>query len=1461
MTKPHQNNNSKTFENKMKNTNKHKLLKSILAASSLAAISFGGGNAFASDLDALTGDFTIQAAAGGAAYGVPSVPDNLKAAGANANFAGGDNVKFGAPIIVTNVFEGNVGIINFDDKVGTWNQNEATAVRTIAEVKANAGTAGILNINQNTAVTKADGDALVINVAAGKALTFGNNDQLFGTLNLVAVGSRLKFSGDNTMIGNLTVGVDNKGLIYANDKNITWTGNIGTNLAKLGELKIGDAGAGKARTFEYNVGAGADQTIYVGTIKLNHDDSVLKFTTDAGKKAVVNGNLTVEVDANSSIDAKGGHVKWTGDIGTNIKKLKELSIGDVGGERTFEYNVGAGADQTIYVGTIKLNHDDSVLKFTTDAGKKAVVNGNLTVEVDANSSIDAKGGHVKWTGNIGTNAEKLKELSIGDAGAGKARTFEYNVGAGADQTIYVGTIKLNHDDSVLKFTTDAGKKAVVNGNLTVEVDANSSIDAKGGHVKWTGNIGTNAEKLKELSIGDVGGERTFGYGGGAAYINELTFGHADSVLEFSGAGSFTVTTPLAANKGIIKSNGDLAGGMEVAIDTSANKLKSIDLSHTAGTLKFASAVNTTGAISINSGGATIGTATFNEAVAVDLGDVSLDGKGNLNFVKTLTLTNGNVTLAGASAAKFKNDVTFTTLDTGFAINDENSKVEFDLDGDRTIGVNLASTKVFDMGANLNYGTLSVVNTAGVANKTLSFVGNGLTKISNEAFKLVEIGDKVTLELGARNLSAAELKFIGDTPVLSVDASGLAANGDVTIAAVVKTGTDTKGTLDYTVAADKHIIHTGVIGTGTHKIGKIDIKGGGNGTVTFTGAVNTAVLDTAAGTVTTFAVGPHNLGAVTNAGTLTFAGGNIGGTIDGGKLNAFGTYKDKIGDTAIIDELRFAGVTTFEKEVKATETHFVAHKVTFKEDSNLGNVTFAAGSNVDIGSKTIEVGNITVNGASTFAINVDAGVAGKIVAGVGSVTTNVGNPITLNITPITVVSGEYIIADNTDLFEKDTTINVGSAIHDATFTKLKVVAPASGGGASATTPKEVISAKFEKNDKKVEVRNNSVIGSAKDQGASVESVQQTLALLDVTMHPEKNPELAAQLSKSETHKQIQAIYANPDADLAALAPAVSPKVVAAQATTTSVTNATSSIGNRLGEITAVSGGIVAAPSAGEELDGNQFGVWGAAHTNKADQKKDGSTSAYKLTGAGGTIGADVKADLNGKEAVFGGAFTFDNGDMKYKGSKSSDKTTVNTNIFSLYSNVDLDRGLFAKGIVSYGTSKVKANTARNGLTAKADYTSKFMSTQIEGGYNHAIDNTNIFATVGGRYINIRNPEYKETGAGAFNQTVRKSNSNQFDLIGSVGVNTVILSGETAFIPNAKFSISEKVSGKTPDTKYVVGDLPVEFTNTAAKTKSTYGEFSGGLNVKHSNIDFGVKASYGFAKKFSNVGGALTLRAEF
>jgi hypothetical protein len=35
----------------------------------------------------------------------------------------------------------------------------------------------------------------------------------------------------------------------------------------------------------------------------------------------------------------------------------------------------------------------------------------------------------------------------------------------------------------------------------------------------------------------------------------------------------------------------------------------------------------------------------------------------------------------------------------------------------------------------------------------------------------------------------------------------------------------------------------------------------------------------------------------------------------------------------------------------------------------------------------------------------------------------------------------------------------------------------------------------------------------------------------------------------------------------------------------------------------------------------------------------------------------------------------------------------------------------------------------------------------------------------------------------------------------------------------------------------------------------------LNVKYQNFDFGVKASYGFAKKYSNVGGAVVIRAEF
>ena len=278
------------------------------------------------------------------------------------------------------------------------------------------------------------------------------------------------------------------------------------------------------------------------------------------------------------------------------------------------------------------------------------------------------------------------------------------------------------------------------------------------------------------------------------------------------------------------------------------------------------------------------------------------------------------------------------------------------------------------------------------------------------------------------------------------------------------------------------------------------------------------------------------------------------------------------------------------------------------------------------------------------------------------------------------------------------------------------------------------------------------------------------------------------------------------------------------------------------------------------------TWISGHTAQGDQKLDAAKPAYKAQNSGATFGADYLGNIAGHGIIFGGAFTFDNSDIKYKkGIKEGDKTKVSSNIFSLYTNVDLYKGLFARGLVSYGTSSIKSDrnvvVVQQKSIAKAEYTTTFVVTQLEAGYNHTVDNITAFATIGGRYSNATTPEYTEKGSTVVNQTVRKSSLSQFDVVGSVGINAIIVSDDVSFIPNTKFSVAKKVAGKTPETRYTIGDLPSEFKASAGKQDSTVAQLSAGFNVKYQNFDFGVKTSYGFANKYSNVGGSLVIRAEF
>jgi hypothetical protein len=1293
-----------------------------------------------------------------------------------------------------------------------------------ANVTVNGGTAAF---NGPTTIT------LGLTVTKGET-TFANADHSLTQAN-IAVDQSIKFNG-GTITGMIDGAVDDEGTLVTNGGiTTTFSGEIG------GKHALAAINVGADTTFNNNVSAVAISVA---------DGKTLTFGNAMGATAVTG---TIDGDAaGHGILATTKAMTFNGAIGGN----QPLAAITVGADATFNETVNA-ANVTVNGGTVEFskltkltlgltvtngntifaNADHSLTAATIAAGRSIEFNGGTiggTIDGagDNEGILTIYGNPATFTDAIGAK-HALARIIVEDntTFSGTVNTQALSVVGGTTATFTnanhnLGAVELINANSILKF---AAGNSEVSGEITA---ANvGQIDASVGSVKWTGDIG---EAGNSLGILKIGAAQTFDYAGGNAYVSVLTFDNANSVLNFSGAGSFTLANLLATDAlGTITTSGKWGGDMIVNIQTGAAKqLNNITLSHN------------------------VGNSIIFERDLFTAGGINIQGGGDTKFDGNVTLNAGNISLTGASSVLFVGNIDFSgAANKGFVIQDENSVVAFDLDGaDRNVTVEGTTQQVFTLDGN-NNGILSIANSGAAAK--LSFVGADLTKVSDKILNEVNIYDNATLAIGSLNLSSKVINLTGATATLSADAGALAANGTVEINAPVVAAANNNGVLNYTVAAGKNITHNGAVGNSNEKVCSITINGVGNGVVIFNGAVNTFVMTTAADTETRFAPGNHALGALNNNnnGTVTFGGGTISGTIDGGRLNAFGTYSGAIGATTPIANLEFWGDTTFQGPVTAQNTDFSNATVVLTQNSSLGNVIFN-NSTVDIGSNTITVDDINIANNNNFAIDITSNSNGKIVSN-GATHLGANPTITLNIK--TVRNGRYIISQGTNIFD-DATIRPVSP-----FQNIIVV-----GGTldifDRFKPSNIVIDVVTDKAKKAEHDNN-INSFIEDNGGNADVNKQIVELLDLLNNPSKNPELAAQLQRSETSKLIDSLYssANSNADMTSYDQAIEPAVVSTQTTITNVLQAVSAIDSRLGEITQGAFASISsamAPSSGENPDDHKFGVWGSAHASKAEQKLYDSNPAYKLTSNGGTIGADFKPDFDNRDVVLGGAFTFDNGDLKYnQGIKTGDKTTIKTNIFSLYSHINFDKGLFARTTASYGTSDVKAKTARDGKTATADYTSKFNSVQIEGGYNHAVGSINAVTTLGGRYINIKNPQYTETGAGILNQTTKKDTSDEFALIASFGLNSTIVAQDVAFVPHIKFSVSQKISGKTPTVRYTVGDLPAELNTDSGKVSKTYGEVSSGLSVKKNSLDFGIKGSYGFARNFQNWGGAITVRANF
>lgn len=333
------------------------------------------------------------------------------------------------------------------------------------------------------------------------------------------------------------------------------------------------------------------------------------------------------------------------------------------------------------------------------------------------------------------------------------------------------------------------------------------------------------------------------------------------------------------------------------------------------------------------------------------------------------------------------------------------------------------------------------------------------------------------------------------------------------------------------------------------------------------------------------------------------------------------------------------------------------------------------------------------------------------------------------------------------------------------------------------------------------------------------------------------------------------------------------------TFTALTDVISVVNNRISEITHFVNlpTTIAAPSFGNSINTNnnitgvssgdehdRYGIWGTPFCSKATQKKRKSSSGYRSTAYGGTVGFDVKAS---DDMLVGMAFSAMNSEIKHRDFKSGDKTKVTSYLFSTYGTYQFTDNWFGQGVFSIGSSSSDnkenrriSNTAMQ--TAQGKYSSMIFSGEVLGGYNHMINEQFVVSPMFGlNYNRVNSAGYRETGAaGTPLLDVNKQASHKLNLVGGLKLTSApFIANDVAITPEAHAFIRHDVIGKGARVNAKLAGLSV--LTEKAKLQKTFYNIGAGASAAYGAMDYGVSADANFADKYVGVQGTLKIRVNF
>ncbi|WP_202070018.1 autotransporter outer membrane beta-barrel domain-containing protein [Rickettsia tillamookensis] len=1261
-----------------------------------------------------------------------------------------NTINIGAGSSVTiDTLAGNVNLngdaIRFADAASVL-QLDSFANRTITlttNLSGKAGNGGIVKL-----IGGAAGNSLTLRSKTG-AETLGTGVNKLAQL---AVGNKVVISGT---VGTNLLDVSNA-LVLNIYKGATFI-DESTSSARIPKINIGaDAGKGVGRavyTVDVSRAAGDVDFLVAGAgnvLTFLHETSELTVQNTAAVDQTVIFNNNV-----AGVNNGGGIVNFSS-TGGNLLTIKGV-------------DVGAGAPQ--------LGNGSNIASLNI-TGKVTIAGGGDLLDVSRSEVLNVNSGAI-FT-DEGSTSARISQINIGTRG-GRGAGAQYIV----DVSQAVGDVDfLTAGAGNVLTVLDTNSRLIVTNKAAIDktvIFNNNIVVANGGGcvVGFVNNNSASNLILKGVNnpqFGNFFNIELLGVTGnvtirGAANLIDVS---RSNKLDVNNGAIFTDESATSINIAEINIGADEGTGAGVgpatyAIDVSQGG--NIDVLTVADSIRFfdpnsifqiqntiANADTTVTFKNILKGGVT---PAGGGAVVGDGGIVKLISS-NANSL-TVQGDTGGETL-GTNANKL------AMLAAGGAVT---------ISGEAGHKLDVQNTMIFDIYAGA---TLTDRSRSSAQIPTVNIGANGGAGVGTATYILdAQTGDFAVLTVGKT------ISFLHEDSVLQLQNSSVADDRTITLAGVLDPLAPNTGkvTINSVIAGKKLTINGtaagAILGTRNHKLkeltiigaGKLDIKSTifannlffrANTQLTQDGDIEgdvdfknqDASITIADGKKITGSITSTDNGAVVTNGTITFDGdGSIGGNVKGLKLLQVGTGNVSLltgGDT-VIGEIRGNGIG-----ILTLPQNF---KLTGSINNGVGQavqLNFTGGTNSVsgvVGTAASPVGNITTNGATSFASSINSN--GIVTLSPGSVNIFADNITANNV----VVSGATLtftnnLTVNSNLTGRDTTINLNAATVSYTgqssFSGKLIVTTRydqtkNSGGNIVITPGskmdlsslDELEIQFNGADVRIgEINENtkySLISSEDGNGLiplpadkikffingndnsfikwSINTSSLTLSATNIS-----NEILQEEINEGsftpEESQDISTLIRAPedtDADIfkdefgfftieqqKEALDRVTPDMVRPGAVITAV-NTQAVSHNIVSNLTSLGSRIntvqtsqnKVAISAGDEAEVD-FGAWASPFVGNSTQKARNNLSGYKSNSTGGTVGFD---SLVGNDFLLGVAYTRADTKVKQKNNNVGDKSKILSNIYSLYGLYNIpNKNWFFEIIASYGDSKVKNYSQRN-----------------------------------------------------------------------------------------------------------------------------------------------------------------------